>query len=96
MMSAYNAGMGLDTVSLRYFNIFGPRQSAENAYAAVIAAFAKAMLAGKGRQFMVMANNPVISRMLTTRFTPTSGRPAATEIGRGDCKHRLRNANFGQ
>ena len=47
MMSAYAAGMGLDTVSLRYFNIFGPRQSAENAYSAVIAAFAKAMLAGK-------------------------------------------------
>jgi UDP-glucose 4-epimerase len=47
MMSAYSAGLGLDTVSLRYFNIFGPRQSAENAYAAVIAAFAKAMLAGK-------------------------------------------------
>src|SRR5579872_402239 len=47
MMSAYSAGMGLDTVSLRYFNIFGPRQSAESAYAAVIAAFAKAMLAGK-------------------------------------------------
>jgi nucleoside-diphosphate-sugar epimerase len=47
MMLAYSAGMGLDTVSLRYFNIFGPRQSAENAYAAVIAAFAKATLAGK-------------------------------------------------
>jgi UDP-glucose 4-epimerase len=47
MMGAFSAGMGLDTVSLRYFNIFGPRQSAENAYAAVIASFAKAMLAGK-------------------------------------------------
>jgi len=47
MMSAYSAGMGLDTVSLRYFNIFGPRQSAESAYAAVIAAFAKAMLVGR-------------------------------------------------
>jgi nucleoside-diphosphate-sugar epimerase len=47
MMSAYSAGMGLDTVSLRYFNIFGPRQSAESAYAAVIAAFAKSMLAGR-------------------------------------------------
>jgi len=47
MMSAYSAGLGVDTVSLRYFNIFGPRQSAESAYAAVIAAFAKAMLAGR-------------------------------------------------
>ncbi|MGA2440467.1 MAG: NAD-dependent epimerase/dehydratase family protein [Tepidisphaeraceae bacterium] len=47
MAAAYSAGMGLDTVSLRYFNVFGPRQSANNAYAAVMAAFAKAMLAGK-------------------------------------------------
>jgi nucleoside-diphosphate-sugar epimerase len=47
MLAAYSGAMGLDTVSLRYFNIFGPRQSADNAYAAVIAAFAKAMLGGK-------------------------------------------------
>jgi nucleoside-diphosphate-sugar epimerase len=47
MAAAYSAAMGLDTVSLRYFNIFGPRQAADSAYAAVIAAFAKAMMAGK-------------------------------------------------
>jgi nucleoside-diphosphate-sugar epimerase len=47
LLAAYSASYGLDTASLRYFNIFGPRQSAENAYAAVIAAFAKALLAGK-------------------------------------------------
>ncbi|MEM1108886.1 MAG: NAD-dependent epimerase/dehydratase family protein [Planctomycetota bacterium] len=38
---------GLDTVNLRYFNIFGPRQNANSAYAAVIAAFATALLDGK-------------------------------------------------
>ncbi|HEY2585990.1 MAG TPA: NAD-dependent epimerase/dehydratase family protein [Tepidisphaeraceae bacterium] len=37
----------LDTASLRYFNIFGPRQNANSAYAAVIAAFASALLAGR-------------------------------------------------
>lgn len=37
----------IDTVSLRYFNIFGPRQNANSAYAAVIAAFAKALIAGQ-------------------------------------------------
>ena len=47
MMSAWSASYGLDTASLRYFNIFGPRQNANSAYAAVIAAFAKAILAGK-------------------------------------------------
>ena len=43
LMSAYSASYGLDTVSLRYFNIFGARQNANIAYAAVIAAFAKAI-----------------------------------------------------
>ncbi|MEM6749049.1 MAG: NAD-dependent epimerase/dehydratase family protein [Planctomycetota bacterium] len=38
---------GPDAASLRYFNIFGPRQNANSAYAAVIAAFAKALLAGE-------------------------------------------------
>lgn len=37
----------LSTVSLRFFNIFGPRQSADSAYAAVVAAFAKRLLAGE-------------------------------------------------
>ena len=44
---AYSCSYGLDTVPLRYFNIFGPRQSPDNAYAAVIAAFAKALIAGR-------------------------------------------------
>lgn len=46
-LTAYSASYGLDTISLRYFNIFGPRQNPNSAYAAVIAAFAKAILAGK-------------------------------------------------
>ncbi len=46
-MAAYAASFPIDTASLRYFNIFGPRESADNAYAAVIAAFAKSLLAGK-------------------------------------------------
>jgi len=38
---------GLPTVALRYFNVFGPRQDPTSAYAAAIAAFASAILAGK-------------------------------------------------
>jgi len=34
----------LPTIGLRYFNIFGPRQSAQNAYASVIPSFATDML----------------------------------------------------
>lgn len=47
LMRCYAASYDLDTVSLRYFNIFGPRQNANSAYAAVIAAFAKALSAGQ-------------------------------------------------
>jgi UDP-N-acetylglucosamine 4-epimerase len=35
---------GLDFVGLRYFNIFGPRQNADNPYAAVIPIFCKAFI----------------------------------------------------
>jgi len=47
LLRAFAASYGLDTVSLRYFNIFGPRQNANSAYAAVIAAFATAVLRGQ-------------------------------------------------
>jgi nucleoside-diphosphate-sugar epimerase len=43
-MRAWWYSYGLDTAVLRYFNIFGPRQSPASAYAAVIAAFAKAFM----------------------------------------------------
>ena len=37
---------GLETVVLRYFNVFGPRQDPDNPYAAVIPLFIRAMLKG--------------------------------------------------
>ncbi|MEM6332596.1 MAG: NAD-dependent epimerase/dehydratase family protein [Planctomycetota bacterium] len=47
MLMAWAQSLGVDTASLRYFNIFGPRQNANSAYAAVIAAFAKSLLGGE-------------------------------------------------
>jgi nucleoside-diphosphate-sugar epimerase len=38
---------GLETVSLRYFNVFGPRQSHLSEYAAVIPRFIEALLGGR-------------------------------------------------
>ena len=38
---------GLETVSLRYFNVFGPRQHPDSEYAAVVPRFLRRMLAGK-------------------------------------------------
>lgn len=47
LLRAYAMSYGLDTACLRYFNIFGPRQNANSAYAAVIAAFAKSLINGE-------------------------------------------------
>ena len=38
---------GLQTISLRYFNVFGPRQDPQGAYAAAIPAFVSRMLKGQ-------------------------------------------------
>lgn len=38
---------GLETVALRYFNVFGPRQNPDSQYSAVIPKFIKAMMNGK-------------------------------------------------
>jgi UDP-glucose 4-epimerase len=83
---------GFDTVSLRYFNIFGPRQNANSAYAAVIAAFAKALLAGErpvifgdgeqSRDFTFVAN-VVHANLLAARHPgPLGGE--VLNVGTGD------------
>ena len=43
---AFTACYGLETVCLRYFNVFGPRQDPQSLYAAVIPRFVTAMLRG--------------------------------------------------
>jgi nucleoside-diphosphate-sugar epimerase len=47
LLAVWAACYGISTVSLRYFNVFGPRQNPNSAYAAVIAAFAKKIAAGE-------------------------------------------------
>ncbi|HET6879225.1 MAG TPA: SDR family oxidoreductase [Pirellulales bacterium] len=44
---AFTATYGLETVVLRYFNVFGPRQDPASPYSAVIPLFITALLAGK-------------------------------------------------
>ena len=44
---AFAATYGLETVTIRYFNVFGPRQDPASEYSAVIPLFVTAMLAGK-------------------------------------------------
>lgn len=53
MVSFYRV-YGLETVTLRYFNVFGPRQNANSEYSAVLAKFIRQML--KGEQPTIYGN----------------------------------------
>lgn len=44
---AWSRSFGISSLSLRYFNVFGPRQRADSPYSAVIAAFARRLLSGQ-------------------------------------------------
>jgi UDP-glucose 4-epimerase len=44
---AFSAVFGLETVRLRFFNVFGPRQDARSPYTGVIALFTAALLEGR-------------------------------------------------
>ena len=43
----FSRGYGLETVSVRYFNVFGPRQSLENQYAVVVPKFITCLQRGE-------------------------------------------------
>jgi nucleoside-diphosphate-sugar epimerase len=71
---------GLETVSLRYFNVYGPRQRPDSQYAAVIPKFIAAILSNQSptingdgqhsRDFTFVANN--VSANLLAANAPTS------------------------
>ena len=46
-LRAYAASYGMETLCLRYFNVFGPHQDPQGAYAAVIPAFVSRLLQGE-------------------------------------------------
>jgi UDP-glucose 4-epimerase len=46
-LQAFNSGFGLETVILRYFNVFGPRQDPASEYSAVIPRFVSMILSGE-------------------------------------------------
>lgn len=46
-MQAFAHSYGLETVRIRYFNVFGPRQDPNSPYSAVIPLFVSAVLSGK-------------------------------------------------
>jgi nucleoside-diphosphate-sugar epimerase len=81
---------GLQTVSLRYFNVFGPRQDPKSDYAAVIPRFISALLAGhrpvvygdgeQTRDFTYVGN--VVQANLLAAAAPNAG-GAVVNIGGG-------------
>jgi UDP-glucose 4-epimerase len=73
LMQAWSRSYELSTVSLRYFNIFGPRQPADSPYSGVIALFARRLLAdepveifGDGEQSrdFTFVTNAVLANLL--------------------------------
>jgi nucleoside-diphosphate-sugar epimerase len=89
--SAFNRLYGLSTVSLRYFNIFGPRQDPESQYAAVVPAFATAVLngesptvygdGGQSRDFTYVANAVEANILAATAETPLAGEAVNVACG---------------
>jgi nucleoside-diphosphate-sugar epimerase/EAL domain-containing protein (putative c-di-GMP-specific phosphodiesterase class I) len=86
---------GIETISLRYFNVFGPRQSATSAYSGVIARFARQVtckefqedpvIYGDGEQsrdFVYIED--VVEANLLAMFAPASvARGKAFNVGSG-------------
>ncbi len=83
VMLSWARSYGMSTVSLRYFNIFGPRQPADSPYSAVIAVFARALLAGKqpvifgdggqSRDFTFVANAVLANLLAAASEKPLAG-----------------------
>ena len=81
---AYSQSMGLETVGLRYFNVFGPRQDPTSQYSAVIPLFIKALMEGRSptiygdgtqtRDFTYVANNVQANILAATTDKPVAGK----------------------
>ncbi len=87
----YHALYGLDTYGLRYFNVFGRRQTPDGAYAAVIPKFIRQLMAGQAptingdgkqsRDFTYIDN--VIEANLKACLAPADAAGAAYNIAYG-------------
>jgi len=68
----FSTTLGLETISLRYFNVFGPRQDPNSQYAAVIPLFAASLREARPRASTGTASRAATSPTSTTWWTPTS------------------------
>jgi len=81
--SVFGRCYGLETVCLRYFNIFGPRQDPDSAYSGVLSRFASAFLSdekpvvfGDGEQTrdFTFVDNTVQANLLASEAPGAAGR----------------------
>lgn len=88
----FNELYGLETVCLRYFNVFGPRQNAASPYSGVISKFIKRIRAGQppiifgdGEQYrdFVYVDNVVQANLLACRVKKAAGGVFNIACGRG-------------
>jgi UDP-N-acetylglucosamine 4-epimerase len=79
--SVFARSYGFETIGLRYFNVFGPRQDPNGAYAAVIPKWTAALLKGEpvyingdgetSRDFCFVANAVQANLLAATKVAPT-------------------------
>lgn len=93
---AYQHTFGLDTLALRFFNIFGPRQPAGHAYAAVVPAFVSASLDGRplgifgdGRQIRDFVYVDTVAEALVIAVRDRVTSPGPVNLATGDATDLL-------
>ena len=92
MVSFYRC-YGLETVCLRYFNIFGPRQDPSSAYSGVLAKFSTQMLCGE--QPTIFGDGET-SRDFTYIDNAVSANLLACSAPAGECAGRVFNCATGR
>ncbi len=95
--TSFSRVYGIDTVSLRYFNVFGPRQDPNSQYAAVLPRFIQLIAAGQpvtingdgeqSRDFTFI-DNVVQANLLAADAAATSGAILNIATGRSETVNR--------
>jgi UDP-glucose 4-epimerase len=92
-MSSFYRCYGLETVSLRYFNIFGPRQDPSSPYSGVLAKFSIQML--RGEQPTIFGDGET-SRDFTYIDNAVSANLLACTAPAAECAGRMFNCATGR
>jgi len=79
----FTALYGLETVALRYFNVFGPRQDAGSSYAGVIPLFVSSLVRGKAA--VIYGDGLQTRDFVHVRDVVAANRAAASASGAAGC-----------